>query len=626
MTTANYTQENAIATYSYVRKSTKGEVECADGSKKERQEKSIEQQRQELDKLPFPHELKHEGFDGFAHAGTFADEGISGWKLGSDRPGFLAMTHAIQSNPAKQKAIVVDNIDRFSRANIEDTLAVARVLKQAGVKWIISAAQGVYSIGNGNDLVEHLKFAIAASMSHEYSRQLGRRIALAKRNKAADGKRSGGCAPFALVCDGKGGLMHGDPEQVKIVRRIFDLFVTHGWSTCKIADQFNDEKIPAAKGGLWYAHVVRKMLKNPAYNGVFQYGVEGVGRFYQIAPNGDVIESHGQYQPAHAPAFTAVGVYVPIVTQTIFQSAQRRLAGFKQGRKPRHNGFTLSRVLKCDHCGEPLIGTLVDKIEKNKVVGKIPIYRCQTSFKPGVRACEYYRVREDEILPDIMRLLDEEIDALTAQTLTPEPPPQSPAPDHAAEIASLKKRIATAEDRILDIADKRTRNALDVKITAMRNELDALTAKQQPPADAVAAQQLKAWWAQTKATLTQVPIPASGKIAKTLYPAVSAYVTAWGDATFMVDVDKRAINEVLHQLGAEVRLRWRTVERVQRKRYFLDRGRFLLGRKDLELAPSATGTRILITRNKRGSRAEEAIVSQRERTDSLVDPQRSIFG
>src|SRR4051794_1708157 len=105
MSAAKSTVQTKIATFDYLRKSTKGEELDAHGNKKQRQEKSIEQQRGELDRIRFPQELESAGFTGYEHAGAFADEGVSGWKLGSKRPGFYAMIQAIKEHPAACKVI-----------------------------------------------------------------------------------------------------------------------------------------------------------------------------------------------------------------------------------------------------------------------------------------------------------------------------------------------------------------------------------------------------------------------------------------------------------------------------------------------------------------------------------------
>ena len=578
-----------IPTFDYLRKSTKGEQTDSNGKKRERQEKSIAQQRAELDSLGIPRELADAGYEKFKIEGTFTDVGVSGWKLGKKRPGFHAMAGAIAAHPAKEKVIRVDDIDRFSRADIDETQEVAIQLKRAGVRWIVSAAQGVFHLGRkGNDIGEAIKFVVAAWSSHEYSRKLGRRVALARRNQAAEGKRPSAPLPYAMKSDDNGGLSHGDPDEIATLLWIYDQFATRGKSLRWVALKLNADGIPAPKGKLWYAETIKRLLSQRAYVGDFQYGERCTGQFYRTGSDGEVVEAES-YQANGKPAFLRKGVYKPIVRRKLFDKAQKRLEGFKTGRKPRHDGYTLSRILRCDRCGAPMYGTTVN--------GGTVVYRCGSPLRHG--KCEQYQIREDRILPGVMAMLAEEIDTLTAQALSPKPPEPAPQPETDQQIATLRERIATAEDRILDVRDKRTRRSLDDKITQWRNELDRLQSEQEAPEDdeTEAVEQLQKWWAEFAAGAVFLPLDKrkhkDADYNIDLGPAeVEAILNgdtsplergSWGHLC-----DVRQLNEALHILGCEVRLRFKTEQNGKRRRHTLDRGRIRLGQRDKALVPNVT--------------------------------------
>lgn len=598
--------KNQIATFDYLRKSTDDDKTCTacNGTRKRKgdtcqkcggtgivksQERSIEQQRGELDRLPFPHELEREGFDGYAVASTHTDEGVSGWKLGDKRPGFAEMIRAIRAHDAPVKVIRVDNIDRFSRANIDDTSDVARELKQAGVRWIVAAAQGVFCIGNGNDLVEHMKFAFAAHASHEYSRQLSRRIALTYRNKAAAGKCYGGNVPYAMEDDGDGGLQPGDPDQVAVVRQMFEWFVGEHLSIRAIATRLNERGIPASNGGRWYTTTVKECLRRPAYAGTFVFGHHKGGQFYSTNADGEVAESDGRPSSTPTqPAFEKRGAWEAIVDPKVFDRAQRRLASFRdRRRKPRHDGYALSGgILVCDHCGGPMHGVQINK-------KKTTVYRCGTTHRAGRGACNCYQIAERDILPGVLQILGEEIDALQADTLLQSSRESEAAPvlDNARKIAALEKRIADWEDRILDV-NKRTRQKLDAKITAAYDELDALRQAAEQPADdeTESLEHLQQWWSKFT---TSIAVPVDSPVAAAAYPSYATFLASLGVPGDTVDVDRRAINEALHELGCEVRLRWRSEKKVKRSRHYLDRGRFRLGQRVGVLAGSVPSRQLL---------------------------------
>src|SRR5690242_20368955 len=81
--------EPAVA---YLRKSTKGERQGAKGERRQKQEKSLAQQREEILKLARGR---------FRILAWFEDEGISGWKRGAKRPDFTRMLAEVKSLGAR---------------------------------------------------------------------------------------------------------------------------------------------------------------------------------------------------------------------------------------------------------------------------------------------------------------------------------------------------------------------------------------------------------------------------------------------------------------------------------------------------------------------------------------------
>src|SRR6185369_6999955 len=92
-----------VSAVGYLRKSTKGER--VDG--RQRQEKSIDQQKTEIIKLAQT--------SGYRIVRWYTDAGVSGWKRGAQRPEFYRMLQDAK-DLADFKAVLVDDVDRFSRA------------------------------------------------------------------------------------------------------------------------------------------------------------------------------------------------------------------------------------------------------------------------------------------------------------------------------------------------------------------------------------------------------------------------------------------------------------------------------------------------------------------------------
>jgi DNA invertase Pin-like site-specific DNA recombinase len=563
----------------YLRKSTRG-----DRGGREKQEKSLAQQREEIIKLARGR---------FEVLQWFEDEGVSGWKRGAKRPDFQRMIAEARALGAR--AILCDHIDRFSRATYDDVHEDVRELRKAGVCRIVTASHGEYDLGHRNDIAEIIKFAAAVWAAHEYSRNLGRRIARARRDGAEEGRRTGGPAPYGLANDGEGGLVAGDPAEAEVVRWLFDQFVNHLRSLSWLAGDLNLRKVPPPRGKAWYPKTVGVLLRQRAYRGDFEFNRDHRGQFFGIDAGGNVADAEDLAAPGTAPGkvFHTAGAYdAPLVEPGLFDRAQARLATLAQYRSRRkRQGYALTGVLVCDHCGTLLYGMQV--LRDN---GKYSptVYRCNARRKLGRRAaaCQQYQVREDLILPFILGMLGEEVADLTRLNSFPPEELCRPDPKREEERAGLRARrdelaarIARAEENLLDVSDPRTRKSLDARVTALRDELDRLDAElelatggapEDSPgavrADRLAA--LAAWWDEFTSKAVRVPVRlpvCPGEPDEESFPATAL-------------VDPRKANEALLELGTEVRLRWETTEvRTRaggtRNRYLLKKGRFRLGQR-----------------------------------------------
>lgn len=564
-----------IPAVGYLRKSTK----------EERTEKSIADQRGRITRLkPIEEGAKYQIVRWYDK-----DKGVPGWKRGASRPDYFRLVRELKETGAK--AILVDDMDRFSRAQDMDVVHdVAELREKHGIRYIHAVNQGCVDIVT--DPMATIKITMWAMAGHEFSTRLSRRIANARKDAALQGKRSGGEAPYGMENDGKGGLKHGDPDKVRIVRWIFDQFVNHLKSMNWIAAELNRKGIPTRKGGKWYVATIKELLQRREYRGDFSYNGKKSGQFHIINAKHEVIPvfCHDENKPkpwkvTDEGRIVLEGVYKPLVAPELFDAAQKRLESFslKGSRKPRADGYPLSRVLICDHCGKPMYGC--------RPTGRnYRVYRCSTPAKSGMTTCGAYEVREELILPFVLRMLGEEIKDI--QAMLTAPPDELCQPNKERderreqverERAELAAMIERAEDNILCIEDARTRQALDRKLTAMRDRLERLDAElaTEPSTDNSYTREdlaaLASWWDEFMARAVSVPVPGQWPLEAHFYQDPASEEGA-------LLIDARVVNEALHALGAEVRLRWKT-DKVMlsngavRNRYTLARGRFRLGQR-----------------------------------------------
>ena len=162
-----------IPAVAYLRKSTKGETEDAKGGRRERQEKSLDRQRMDVSKLASEF--------GYRIIAEYIDAGVSGWKRGAKRPEFLRMLNEAEGLGAK--AIICEDIDRFSRATVKEVQSDALKLAERGVAHIITERDH-YDLGEEHDLGEIVRFVAAVWAANEASRKLAFRICQTQRNAA----------------------------------------------------------------------------------------------------------------------------------------------------------------------------------------------------------------------------------------------------------------------------------------------------------------------------------------------------------------------------------------------------------------------------------------------------------
>jgi site-specific DNA recombinase len=574
-----------IPAVSYLRKSTKGLHTDVNGRKRERQEKSISQQRTEIEKLA--------AREGYKIVREYADVGISGSKSGTARPDFTRM---LDDATTKRDfvAIICDDVDRFSRQNWDDVQNVAYNLKNVGIKFIVTAAQGTYDLNeNSTNLGQALKFVIDAWSSNQHNRKLGRRITLRNIARAEEGKRAAPI-PYAMKSDGNGGLVHGDRKAVATVKRIFQMFVDELMPFNKIMAVLNDEKIPSPRGkSKWSAVTVRDILSNAVYAGDFTYGRRQRGKFSVVGADGEAMPAEGA-KPwlERPPIFKRTNAYKPIVDRKTFDAAQRQAAKvrerFATGKRDRHNRYVLSDILVCDHCGSKMAGATPPSSGKRR-------YYCGSTRRFGKGACSAGTpaINEDDILPQVMSLFFETRDDLTE--LLTSPPDDLISPNikrreenlHETELREVTSALQRTREKLLAMDwDAETAMMIQAqlnKLVARQKELEGLVktnglTREHPDFfyNNKDAERLDEFWREFDRTAISAAVP----------PAkINEFLASFQRDPFREDLhvllNPIVVNEALRALGTEVRLHFKTTtvttESGTSNRYSLKGGRYRLG-------------------------------------------------
>ncbi len=590
-------QEELIPAAMYVRKSTKG----LDSDGGERQERSIPDQTSEIEKLARSEVCKI--------LRRYADEGIRGWKRGADRPGFAQMLADAQRF-GDFKVIIVDDVDRFTRASWRKAVVDVQALADAGVEKIISARDGTFNIVDEDDAGEAHRLVAIAMANHNFSRKLASRELRGQVSRVSkEGKRSGGRAPYGTigVRDGRGKIasltpsttrvstVSGSKTEHAVLLRIFKRLVVSKHCPNQIAADLNRDGIPSPRGKRWYSSKIRDILKNPAYRGDLTFGRRQQGTFFVLGKDGTTIldakkgKMKRQYKLGE-PAIRIEKAWPPIVPVKLWDAAQKRLAEIteRRFRGPNRVGdpvFPLFGVLYCDHCGMKLNGcrpgSYKEGTKRNYRIythgGDAGHARCPSGGTPSIR--------EDRILPIVLRMLGEEIADLGQ--VVPSPPEELVEPGRGrrkgrdgviAERDSLKQKIERAAEYVLDAPDAATAKIIYAKIAKLREELKRLDAELEVDREPDYRQEdweaLNAHWNEFESKALSMPISPDANIA-----FVGGLMQDPMSDESAILVDPLLVREFLATIGAELRLRWKTTPKKSKNHYEWLGGRFRLGQK-----------------------------------------------
>lgn len=168
-----------------------------------------------------------------------------------------------------------------------------------------------------------------------------------------------------------------DPVRAPIIKQIFEKTVFEKWSGRKIYNWLRHDLNFKTRGNkhLTLAGVYR-VLDSSIYYGMFEYPRES-GNWYQ-------------------------GKHKPIITQELFEQAQAQL---KRNNIVRENKeFAFTKLFTCGLCGSTISAEEKYKRLKNGTTAKYVYYGCGRAKD---RNCKNVYIREEELIAQITRLIDE---------------------------------------------------------------------------------------------------------------------------------------------------------------------------------------------------------------------------
>jgi DNA invertase Pin-like site-specific DNA recombinase len=258
-------QEEVMHAAQYVRMST------------EHQQYSIDNQKAVIREYASHH--------GFQIVRTYSDQAKSGIDL-AHRPALRQLLRDVSDADPGFKTILVYDVSRWGRFQDTDESAFHEFwCKQFGIRVHYCAEQFTNDNTIGSSLLKTLKRVMAG----EYLRELSARVHAGQCRLARRGFKLGGSAGYGLrrlLVDGEGNprmilvrgerksiatdrvtYVPGPAREIRVVRKIYSLFLDSDMTCSAIATELNRRSIPRDIPKPWNVAVVHRILSHPKYSG-----------------------------------------------------------------------------------------------------------------------------------------------------------------------------------------------------------------------------------------------------------------------------------------------------------------------------------------------------------------------
>ncbi|MGX7125278.1 recombinase family protein [Lactococcus lactis] len=307
-------------------------------------------------------------------AGMYSDEGITATNT-KKRVGFQNMvTDALAG---KIDLIVTKSVSRFAR-NTVDSLTTVRQLKEKGVE-IYFEKENIWTLDSKGELL----ITIMSSLAQEESRSISENVVWGQRKRFADGKVTVPFKQFLGYDMGPDRNLVVNPEQAKIVKRIYAMFLK-GKSPYNIATILSKEGVPTPSGkSNWWVGTIQSILTNEKYKG---------DALLQKTYTVDFLTKEKKVNEGEVPQYYVKNNHEAIIEPEIFDMVQKQMALRTRGKNRIRSTSIFSCKLKCMDCGSYYGSKVWHSNSKYRRV----IWRCNHKYDEDEK-CQTPHLYEDEI-------------------------------------------------------------------------------------------------------------------------------------------------------------------------------------------------------------------------------------
>ncbi len=308
--------------------------------------------------------------------GVYTDEGISATNT-KKRDGFNLMVK--DALAGKIDLIVTKSVSRFAR-NTVDSLTTVRKLKDNGTE-VYFEKENIYTFDSKGELL----ITIMSSLAQEERRSISENVTWGQRKRFADGRYSMAYNKFLGYDQGEGknATPVVNPEQAKIVRLIYSLFM-QGKTPSAIATYLTKEKIPTPAGKeVWAQSTVKSILSNEKYKGDALLQKSYTVDFLQKKTK----KNHGEVQQYYVS-----NCHEAIIAPEEWDAVQDEIERRKKYGMSYSGCSTLISKIICGECGSHYGSKVWHSTDKYRKV----ILQCNSKYK-NKKKCETPHISENEM-------------------------------------------------------------------------------------------------------------------------------------------------------------------------------------------------------------------------------------
>lgn len=392
----------------------------------------------------------------------YIDDGYTGEIL--NRPSLMNLLEDVEKGLIKK--VICYDPDRLSR-KLLNQLIITEQLEKNNVA--LQFVQSDYK----NDAEGQLNFQIRGAFSEFDKAKIKHNTMTGRYRKAKQGfvVKDGGL--FGYDYDRENHTYIINEQEAKVVQLIFDYYTEplYGFKGINgIAHHLTKMGIPTAKGkSVWHRQVVRQMLLNKSYTGVYyqnKYDTEGdyvkrqAGKTYRT----------GRLRPKEEWIQTKIPLIISINqfnrAQTLLKQARRRYAGYK------NHTYLLSGLVRCGRCGETMSGRNSKSRGKNYYV-----YLCRKNYAgTNSKGCGRM-MSENKLNYFVWRSVCELLNDQTKINNYNDPPSNHNKYNEKKMIENQIKRIEKGKERLLILASVSEEDGMDIK--EIKEKLKDLQHKEQ---------------------------------------------------------------------------------------------------------------------------------------------------